>query len=104
MSTDHPYGYGAGFMFQSDTRWPQYKSIGVDDMCLTEAQKCEKAEADFMKQIDETIADGKFGAAILPAETYLRLQCLHVAEKQVGLMPKEVLEYAKQYYAFVAGK
>lgn len=80
-----------------------HRSIGVADQCLTDEQKVAQQEADFMKQVEDTVA-GKHGAAILPAETYLRLQCLKVAEAQVGLMPAEVLEYAKKFYGFVSGK
>lgn len=79
-----------------------HRSIGIADQCLTDEQKVAKQEADFMKQIDDVAAKG-YGA-IVPAETYLRMQCLKVAEAQVGLMPAEVLEYAKKFYGFVSGK
>lgn len=80
----------------------RHAPIGVADQCLTDAQKVAQQEADFMKQVDDVAAMG-YGA-IVPAETYLRMQCLKVAEAQVGLMPAEVLEYAKKFYSFVSGK
>ena len=76
-------------------------NFGIADQCLPQQTK---EEADFMKQFDDDAASGKFGAALLGHDQYLRLQCLHVAEKQVGIMANEVLDYARKYYDFVQGK
>lgn len=91
---DHPItGYGSQFMFECST--PYGKSLGV----TAEEQKIAEQEADFLKQIEDVTYP-----AIVPADHYMRLQCLKIAEKQTGLMANEVLPYAQRLYAFVTGK
>lgn len=79
----------------------------IDDMCLTEAQKCDKAEAEFMAQSDDETVDLSslsFGTAIVPADQFMRLQCLKVAEhSEPKLSAEGLLEFAKKYYDFVTG-